>query len=128
MLKLAIILFKLISYFFTNSSEEDPYTLTRLQSVKCVKREDNSLVTAQQCYDPTDSLLTDLLLGEQLFPHADFCQPQVIESLKLLGMSFESHKLIFSERVMQLLYGHSFILLKNYIIYLNCAVTYLISY
>lgn len=72
--------------------KEDKTIDNRLRMVKCVLRADNCLVTVDQCYDPTDKLLSRLLCGEQLFPSDDFCQPNVIQSLKHLGMSVRQRK------------------------------------
>lgn len=62
-------------------------------------REDNSLVTASDCYDPTDSLLSTLLYGELLFPSLKFCSSNAIESLKLLGRYKYMHTNIHFYRI-----------------------------
>lgn len=71
--------------FILSTREQDIYIGTRLRIVCCVLREDGRLVSADQVYDPTDSLLVKLLSGEELFPHVDYTQPAVIESLAILG-------------------------------------------
>ena len=70
----------------TISSSEDSYVVTRLRTLTCVLREDDSVVMASDCYDPADSLLAELLYGERLFPAPSFSSSQSLEALRLLGM------------------------------------------
>ena len=71
--------------YFLYSKEKPTVVTARLKCVQCVLRSDGRLVTPDQCYDPTDPLLSRLLSGQNLFPSDKFCQPNIIENLKLLG-------------------------------------------
>lgn len=66
-------------------SKQKSTVSARLRCVACVLRSDGSLVTPDQCYDPSDPLLSRLLSGEELFPDKKFCQANIIDNLKLLG-------------------------------------------
>jgi len=63
----------------------DENVIYQLKSLKFVLREDNSVVEASQCYDPSESTLTSLLIGENLFPSPQYSSGAGIESLRLLG-------------------------------------------
>ena len=76
---------KYCAVYLFYSKEKSTVVTARLKCVQCVLRSDGRLVTPDQCYDPTDPLLSRLLSGQNLFPSDKFCQPNIIENLKLLG-------------------------------------------